>query len=408
MRKAKLVGKVFGRLTVKNLDHVRSKGRTFWKCECICGSSCIVSAAHLNSGHTSSCGCFMREQTSKSNFVDLSGMKFGNLTVLIHKGVGQGGKYKWECKCECGNNTIVYGDSLVQGLTKSCGCARQGQSEWSPAGEIYNFVKTMKPEAEFNVTLNSIGIKDTRMSIDIWVPSTKLAIEYHGLVWHSEKYRKRLDYEKYKICLNNGIKLIQIYEDEWRDKQEIIKAQLQDILAFEKKKRINPTFEIVKGKTPKEAREFLDAHHYLGAASGCVTIVAKHKEEIVGVWVFMKREEGVILWHRACWHPAYKAWNPHEKALNLALPELRSMGFKRMVTFSDNRFHTGELYERLGFKFEEEIPPSYYYTNGDIRVSKYNLRVPAGTNEKEAAAAKGWYRIWDSGKRRYTLQICEY
>jgi hypothetical protein len=244
------------------------------------------------------------------------------------------------------------------------------------------------------------------MEYDIYAPSKKLAIEYHGLVWHSEQFNQqpKKDYQKLVKAKSQGDRLIQIYADEWESKQAIIKAQLQDILAPEKAKRIKPIFSVEIDTNP-EVRAFLDAHHYLGAASGCVTIVARHREAIVGAWVFMKRETGVVLWHRACWDRAYKSWNPHEKALKLALPALREMGFTKIVTFSDNRFHTGELYEKLGFKFEEELKPDYGYTNGIKRVSKYNLRVPAGVNEVESAKVKGWYRIWDSGKRRYSLNL---
>ena len=198
--------------------------------------------------------------------------------------------------------------------------------------------------------------------------------------------------------------MIQIYSDEWETKQSIIKAQIQEILSPTRKKRIKPTYEIFD-KIPSDARAFLDQYHYLGAASGCLTVTAKYKGQIVGVWVFMKREEGTVLWHRACWDHQYKAWNPHEKALNLSIPKLKAMGFKRIITFSDNRFHTGNLYEKLGFDFEEEIKPNFSYTNGSRRVSKYAMRVKAGINEKSAAEAKGWYRIWDSGKRRYSFNF---
>jgi hypothetical protein len=119
----------------------------------------------------------------------------------------------------------------------------------------------------------------------------------------------------------------------------------------------------------------------------------------------MKREEGTVLWHRACWDHRYKTWNPHEKALNISIPLLKAMGFTRIITFSDNRFHTGNLYEKLGFVFEKNLDPEYSYTNGNSRVSKYTMRVEAGRNEKLEAEAKGWYRIWDSGKKRYSLSL---
>jgi hypothetical protein len=246
-----------------------------------------------------------------------------------------------------------------------------------------------------------------RREYDIYLPSKKLAIEYHGLYWHSEEFKSGVrDWEKYMSACSRGDRLIQIYSDEWSNptKQEIFKAQLRGILAPEPKIRIKPIFS-VELKTSPEVRSFLDAHHYLGAASGCVTVVARHREAIVGAWVFMKRETGVVLWHRACWDRKYKSWNPHEKALKLALPVLKEMGFTKIVTFSDNRFHTGNLYEKLGFKFEEDLKPDYSYTNGTVRKSKYALRVPAGVNEVEAAAKKGWFRVYDSGKRRYSLSI---
>jgi hypothetical protein len=245
----------------------------------------------------------------------------------------------------------------------------------------------------------------TRKSYDIYIPSKKLAVEHHGLIWHSEKYSgTKADYDKSLIAVNRGDRLIQIYADEWKNKRNIMERMLCDAIKPTSKKRINPIFTVERG-TPKDARGFLDANHYLGAASGCLTVVAKYKEEIVGCWVFMKREAHTVLWHRACWDCRFKAWNPHEKALTMAKPSLKAMEFTRMVTFSDNRFHTGSLYEKLGFTFEKELRPDYGYTNGVKRVSKYAFRVKAGVNEKQAARVGGWYRIWDSGKRRYSMPL---
>jgi hypothetical protein len=81
------------------------------------------------------------------------------------------------------------------------------------------------------------------------------------------------------------------------------------------------------------------------------------------------------------------------------------MGFNRIITFSDNRFHTGELYEKLGFLLEKELAPNYYYANRYERKSKYVFRVKAGGKELKEAKTKGWYRIWDSGKRRWGMLV---
>jgi hypothetical protein len=55
--------------------------------------------------------------------IDLTGKTFGRLTVIERHGP-KGRRAYWRCKCECGNETVVVGDTLKSGRTKSCGCLR--------------------------------------------------------------------------------------------------------------------------------------------------------------------------------------------------------------------------------------------------------------------------------------------
>lgn len=57
-------------------------------------------------------------------FIDLTGQKFGRLTVL-KRVENKGTSIYWLCKCDCGNEKIIRGDSLKQGLTNSCGCLQK-------------------------------------------------------------------------------------------------------------------------------------------------------------------------------------------------------------------------------------------------------------------------------------------
>ena len=57
------------------------------------------------------------------NFVDLTGQKFGKLTVIEYVSDS-----KWKCRCECGNEAIVHSCSLRRGHTKSCGCYQRQQT----------------------------------------------------------------------------------------------------------------------------------------------------------------------------------------------------------------------------------------------------------------------------------------
>lgn len=61
-----LIGQVFGKLTVIELDQ-ESSGRRKWICKCSCGNTVSVREYNLKSGNTKSCGCTRKEKSSVRN-----------------------------------------------------------------------------------------------------------------------------------------------------------------------------------------------------------------------------------------------------------------------------------------------------------------------------------------------------
>ena len=71
-----------------------------------------------------------------------------------------------------------------------------------------------------NISVNGSGIAENTgyteifnngMELDIYIPSRKLAIEYDGEAWHKPEKVER-EKEKYRICKENGIRLLRIKE----------------------------------------------------------------------------------------------------------------------------------------------------------------------------------------------------
>lgn len=58
-----------------------------------------------------------------SKRMDLTGMRFGRLTVISFSH-SQGGTRRWKCLCDCGNERVVATSWLISGNTQSCGCKR--------------------------------------------------------------------------------------------------------------------------------------------------------------------------------------------------------------------------------------------------------------------------------------------
>lgn len=57
-----------------------------------------------------------------SKFVDLTGRRFGRLTVIKRKKTDDTNRTYWICQCDCGNTKTVEAYALKIGRTKSCGC----------------------------------------------------------------------------------------------------------------------------------------------------------------------------------------------------------------------------------------------------------------------------------------------
>jgi len=61
-------------------------------------------------------------QARNKRVVDLTGARFGRLTVLHRAPRQPDGRARWVCRCVCGRESTVDGKSLRSGNTKSCGC----------------------------------------------------------------------------------------------------------------------------------------------------------------------------------------------------------------------------------------------------------------------------------------------
>ena len=63
-----------------------------------------------------------RKDLKMPNLIDLTGLKFGRLTVVCRVKSAKPKAIMWRCKCECGKECTVNGLYLREGGTRSCGC----------------------------------------------------------------------------------------------------------------------------------------------------------------------------------------------------------------------------------------------------------------------------------------------
>ena len=123
------VGDRFGKLTT--VYYLPSKPG-HWICKCDCGNLAIIRTNDLKKGTTQSCGCRKIKNPDKLPYckklldakTDLTGMRFGKLTVIKDTGKSSGKGKLWLCKCDCGNTKEVSDSALRFNMTKTCGCTK--------------------------------------------------------------------------------------------------------------------------------------------------------------------------------------------------------------------------------------------------------------------------------------------
>jgi hypothetical protein len=116
--KINLEGMKFNRLTVIGPAGTDGRQDRLWEWKCDCGGTTFATTSDLRHGHKKSCGCLKRVSHAK----DITGQRFGMLTVMKRAGTNKYRKALWKCKCDCGRTTVVSSVDLVTGNTKSCGC----------------------------------------------------------------------------------------------------------------------------------------------------------------------------------------------------------------------------------------------------------------------------------------------
>jgi hypothetical protein len=296
----------------------------------------------------------------------------------------------------------------------------RGSGQWSPTmcpgcgiknststseNEVYDFIKSLLDDIE---VIQSDRTLMNPFELDIIIPFKKVAIEFNGLYWHSETSGKSKWYHRTKLdkCNDIGYTLIQIFEDEWIHKKEIVKKRLtakltKSISIYARKTKVE---EIEK----REGLDFIEKHHLQGKGYGSYFYGLFHNDELISVMSFselnrakgMEKMEGVFELNRFC-----SSTNVIGGASKLFKKFVNTVDPEKVISYSDLRWNQGNVYEKIGFTPVGKTLPGYWYVSGDKRVHRYSLKKrkdePKDKTEYELRLEEGYHRIWDCGHAKF-------
>ena len=253
--------------------------------------------------------------------------------------------------------------------------------------------------------------------LDIYIPDYNLAIEYDGLMYHSEGYteypmfkntEKTYHLEKTELCLKNNIQLFHIFEGEDLD---LWLSMINNKLGLNEK--IYARKCIIKELNSQETVEFLNENHLQGFCQAKINVGLFYNNELVSVMTFSKprfnkkyeyelirfcskRNTSVIGGATKLWKYFVTKYNPNS-----------------VITYANRRFSNGEIYKTLGFTFLEKTSPNYFYFKGRsrelfsrVKFQKHKLKELLDVYDENLSEAENMFnnnyrRIYDCGNLKF-------
>nr|DAF57425.1 MAG TPA: endonuclease-like protein [Myoviridae sp. ctqfO1] len=375
----RLLGKKpFGRLSVVSFSHFDKNRKDYWNCICSCGNKTIVQGYNLTSGAVTSCGCINKERTKTEWFNDLTGHTYGELTVVEF--VGRKNLHSmWKCKCSCGKEVVVTANNLRRGHTTSCGHSVVHVCGSKEEKEIKEFICSIIGDKNIEKAKILNG-----KEIDIYIPQLKIGIEYNGSPFHAtingafKNVNKTYHYDKFSVALSMGIKLLNIFDVDWKsEKQEKIKTYIRSLLI--QKERVFARNCSVRLVDLQVAKMFIEKHHLQGWYRLCkINYGLYYNNELIslmsfGTPRFAKSGGNQYELHRYVVSDKYFIVGGAEKLLKHFINDHQPESIK---SYSDNDFFSGDVYKKLGFS-NCGVSENYYwfYNNRELKRTSCQLHL---------------------------------
>lgn len=277
------------------------------------------------------------------------------------------------------------------------------------------FVKPLSSEFELEIGnfLSNLNIQFEQNSryiikpneLDFYIPGKKVAIESCGLYWHGENSSGRTrnyHYNKHQKCLEQDITLVTIFEDEWRQQSYKVQKRLKHILNMNDSKIYARNCKIVI-PLKSQVIKFLDENHLQGSINSKIDLALIYEDQMVALMTFglpryNKQYQYELL--RFCTLGSVVG-----AASKLFFHFLKIYNPSTVISYSDNRWGSGKLYEKLNFE-NKKTTIGYYYTDyknryDRIKFQKHKLvreGFDPNLTEWEIMQQRGYDRIWDCGQ----------
>jgi hypothetical protein len=250
--------------------------------------------------------------------------------------------------------------------------------------------------------------------IDIWIPEFRIGIECNGLYWHTESFKgKNYHKDKYNISKENNINLIQIWEDEWKYKRDIVKSRLSNKLKYTSK-NIYSRKCVIKNLSSKEAKDFLNKNHLQGFLASKYYLGLYYNSKLVSLMSFgllrialnSKGDENDYEILRFCNCLNTNVIGSASKLFNHFIKENKP---NSVISYASLEWGDGDFYSKLGMIDKGMTDIGYYYVIDGKREHRYKFTkhklvaegYDSNKSEYKIMLDRGYDRVWSCGNQKW-------
>ena len=270
---------------------------------------------------------------------------------------------------------------------------------------------------------NIISEPGKTYELDIFLPEKNVAIEYNGVYWHSTKsVPNNYHLSKTQLCAKKGIRLIHLFEDEWKWKPEICKSIISSSFNIYKERHYARQCD-VKPISSKTYRSFLMENHISGPVNskykyGLFTSGGELVQVIgIGHSRFKRNE---LELHRMCSKLFTNVVGGFSKLVKHAADDIKNTehiaASIELYSYVDLSKFTGSGYGKSGFSYISTTKPSYFYVSGNLKhknrlqmqkskLSRLLDNFDASLTEQQNAVKNGYHCIYDCGTKKYKISL---
>lgn len=348
---------------------------------------------------------YLNQFDTLETFKDKFEKRYGQGCILFDRSSYSGSKLKTVFTCREGHDFSMRPNDLIN-KGRCPKCVNNGSSSYQI--EIEEFLSE-----KVSYLISRAKLRNSK-ELDILLPEYDLAIEFNGLYWHRENaISKNAHLEKLNYCKTIGLKLIQIFEDEWIERKDIVKSRLINLINQSNKVPARKT--IVKEVSIPNAKNFVDTYHIQGYVPSRINIGLYLHDDMVAIASFgdlrfnneQKEHEYELL--RFC--SKGNVVGGFSKILSYFTKKYSP---KRILSYSDKRWSEGNLYKKTGFTWTGESSPAESWCKNQVRLSRFQTMKhklkswPKYSDDKTAEQIlieNGWYRVWDCGCDRWEMKF---